>query len=157
MEYLDWNSLKKQFYLVDSFEGPSFELYNDEEIAKGMVTKARNLKELGGYHYPIERVRKNFSEWKNVNFIKGFIPDVLPRVPAKSVCYLHIDLNCAAPEVEALAFFWEKIVPGGIILLDDYAYSTLEVQNKEMNKFAARKGISIASLPTGQGLIIKTP
>lgn len=157
MEYLDWNSLKKQFYLVDSFEGPSFELYNDEEIAKGMVTKARNLKELGGYHYPIERVRKNFSEWKNVNFIKGFIPDVLPQVPAKSVCYLHIDLNCAAPEVEALAFFWEKIVPGGIILLDDYAYSTLEVQNKEMNKFAARKGISIASLPTGQGLIIKSP
>lgn len=155
LDYLEWNTLNKQIYLVDSFEGPSSHLYNEEEIAKGMLINVEKLRALGGYSYPMEEVQRNFSEWKNVNFVKGFVPDILNKVPAENVSYLHLDMNCAQPEVEAIEFFWEKMVPGGFILLDDYAYSGYEIQGKEMDKLAAKMGFVIASLPTGQGLIIK--
>jgi hypothetical protein len=64
-------------------------------------------------------------------------------------------MNCTVPEIEAASFFWEKLVPGGMILLDDYAYAGYEDQNRAFRLFAAQKSAEILSLPTGQGLILK--
>ena len=65
-------------------------------------------------------------------------------------------MNNAFAEIEAIKFFWNKIVNYGIVLLDDYAYSDMyEEQRRCWNKFAKDKNIEICTLPTGQGLIIK--
>ena len=66
-------------------------------------------------------------------------------------------MNCSPPEVAAADYFWNKMSPGGLILLDDYAYRGYEPQKHAMDKFAQEKGVGIASLPTGQGLIQKPP
>ena len=50
---------------------------------------------------------------------------------------------------------WNKIVKGGIILLDDYCYSGYPDTKRTWDKFSLKKKISIIALPTGQGLIIK--
>ena len=42
-----------------------------------------------------------------------------------------------------------------MLILDDYAYVTCDLQYEAHNKWAAEKGIKILSLPTGQGLIVK--
>jgi O-methyltransferase len=63
------------------------------------------------------------SEFKNVELIKCFVPDVQPQVKTDQIAYLHIDMNSAAPESAAVEYFWSKLVPGAIILLDDYAYT----------------------------------
>jgi hypothetical protein len=49
------------------------------------------------------------------------------------------------------------ISAGAMILLDDYAYVGYGVQKAAMDVTAAVKGVTIASLPTGQGLLIKPP
>jgi O-methyltransferase len=102
-----------------------------------------------------ESVRENFSEFKNVHITKGAVPDSLGSVHIPHICYLSLDMNCTLPEIEAANFFWEKLVPGGMILLDDYAYSGYEEQNRAFNSFAAEKCTEILSFPTGQGLILK--
>ena len=43
------------------------------------------------------------------------------------------------------------------MLLDDYAYHGFEPQKHSMDEVAKEKNVMIASLPTGQGLIIKPP
>ncbi|MDP6559490.1 MAG: hypothetical protein QF619_05130, partial [Candidatus Binatia bacterium] len=43
-------------------------------------------------------------------------------ISINKVSYLHIDMNNAFAEIEAIKFFWNKIINYGIILLDDYAY-----------------------------------
>jgi hypothetical protein len=43
-----------------------------------------------------------------------------------------------------------------VVVLDDYGFEGHEVQKREQDKFAASKNIQILSLPTGQGLIIKS-
>ena len=88
--------------------------------------------------------------------IKGLVPDILKECPAEKVAYLHLDMNCVLPEISALRFFWDKLVPGGMILLDDYAFRGYDEQHNAMNALAEELGYSIASLPTGQGLIVKT-
>ena len=64
-------------------------------------------------------------------------------------------MNCAPPEIEAIRYLWPKLVGGGIVLLDDYAYVGYHHQKKAMDEFANSVGVEIVSLPTGQGLLIK--
>ena len=69
--------------------------------------------------------------------------------------YLSIDMNIAAPEIAAIEHFWDKLVPGAPVVLDDYAWIGYEEQLHAWDAFAASKGVAIACLPTGQGLILK--
>jgi len=156
MKYLDWDKLNKKFYLLDTFQGLDPKYVSDVELAEGILEKNRSLIEGGFYLTDFERVIKNFSEWKNIEIIKGSIPETLPRVPSSQISFLHIDLNCAPPESFAVKFFWEKMVPGAVILLDDYAYWGYRQQKLGMDATMLQYDAKIVSLPTGQGLIIKS-
>ena len=61
----------------------------------------------------------------------------------------------AYPELKAIEYFWDKLVKGAFVVLDDYAWITCEPQKEVFDKFAIEKGFEILTLPTGQGLIIK--
>jgi hypothetical protein len=52
-------------------------------------------------------------------------------------------------------FFRERLVPGALMLLDDYAYRGHRPQKVAMDRFAQTRANKILSLPTGQGLLIK--
>lgn len=151
MEYLDWNSLDRTFYLMDTFSGIDENYVSPEGRASGILE--RNM--TGFYTKDFEEVKKNFSQWKNIQFIRGSIPDTLIEVKTDSVAYLHIDMNNPLPEVAAFNYFWERLVPGGLILFDDYAYKGYEAQNEAMDEAVCKKNIKILSIPTGQGLVIK--
>ncbi len=64
-------------------------------------------------------------------------------------------MNCVEPEIAALEFFWEKVVPGGVIILDDYRYLNNQDQRVAYDRWATSKHIDILSLPTAQGVIVK--
>ena len=87
--------------------------------------------------------------------MKGSIPETLPMVDAERIAFLHIDLNCAPPEVAALEHFWDRLERGAPVLLDDYAYWGYRQQKVAMDALAARLGVAIMSLPSGQGLIVR--
>lgn len=76
-------------------------------------------------------------------------------VEADPVAYLHIDMNIAEPEIYALAYFWEQLTPGGIIIFDDYASMAHVAQKRALDAMAAKLGAAILALPTGQGMVIK--
>ena len=86
---------------------------------------------------------------------QGTVPEVLDTVSFGNVAFLHLDMNCALPEKAALEFFWDRLSPGGMILLDDYAYFGHESQTDAIDEVSTRLGFQILSLPTGQGLIVK--
>lgn len=153
MDYLDWDNTGKTFYLLDTFAG----LDERDLLKENTVGIDRNKKHLdeGFYVDDIESVRANFSEWRNVKIIKGPVPDTLEQVAATKLAYLHLDMNSAPPEAAAFNRLWERLVPGAVILMDDYAFIGYEAQKRAMDEAAAEKGLLIASLPTGQGLVLK--
>jgi len=157
MDYLDWDSLGKQFYLLDTFRGFDERYLSPEDRAGAARERNQHSIESGFYVQSVESVITNFSQWKNVRIIQGPVPETLVQVSAKEIAFLHLDMNCAFPEVAALEYLWERLVPGAFVLLDDYAYVGYGVQKAAMDKMAVTKGVAIASLPTGQGLFIKPP
>jgi hypothetical protein len=155
MRYLDWDALGKTFYLLDTFSGIDERYVSDEERARGKINENKGALESGFYTASIDSVRANFSEWQNVELVVGAIPDTLKLVTATEIAYLHLDMNNAGPEVAAFEHFWDKLVSGALVLLDDYAYAGYEQQKLAMDSAAAGKGVRVASLPTGQGLLLK--
>jgi hypothetical protein len=155
MEYLDWNSLERDFYLLDTFAGLDERFVSDREFKVGALRKNAENLQSGFYVTGAESVRANFAEWPRARIVEGAIPETLDQVTVRQVAYLHLDMNCAPPEIAAITYFWERLVPGAPVLLDDYAYLGYTAQKLAMDDFASTRGVTVCSLPTGQGLIIK--
>jgi hypothetical protein len=144
--YIDFKSLKeRKYYLFDTFCGLDQEFCTEEEY---LVWKDQ---------YPdcYEFVVDSFKEYPNVVIVKGPVPKTLSQVDIKKVAYLHIDMNCALPEAEALKYFWPKLERGGIVVLDDYGWPACINQKRAIDDFVSSVGVKVLSLPTGQGMIIK--
>jgi len=135
----------RKFYLVDTYQGLVTSQISIEDKA------ARNM-EYSEDTY--DEVRETFSTWGNVRLVRGAVPSALLDVPSKSVAYLSLDMNCAFPETCALEYFWPKMSPGGVVLLDDYGWRGYENQKAAHDTFAQKHGTAVLPLPTGQGIII---
>ena len=155
LRYLPWNDAARRFYLIDTFAGPVLEQFSAEEARGGRIEIAKEAIAAGAYVTDIDRVRRNFAEWPQAEIVQGRIPDVFETITCESVAFVHVDLNCAAPEKAALEFFWPRLSRGGVVLLDDYAYFGCSSQTAAIDAFAAHVGAQVLSLPTGQGLMVK--
>ena len=146
MVYIAFELLEdRKYYLFDTFCGLDQEFSSEEEY--------RQWK--NAYPDCYDFVVNSFSRYPNVIIVKGSIPTTLAQVAIHKVAYLHIDMNCVLPEIEALEHFWPKLVTGAIVLLDDYGWPGHKNQKLAMDDFASSVGSKILSLPTGQGMLIK--
>lgn len=153
---LDWNNQDKTFFLFDSFAGMKPEHIENATEGNEHLTEYNNTALSNGFYaISADEVRDNFAEFNNVEIVAGFIPDTLDQLTSTEVAFVHIDMNNPTPEEDALRFVWDRVVPGGIILLDDYAQKSFELQKSSMDALSAEMGFHILALPTGQGLIIK--
>jgi O-methyltransferase len=146
MDFIGFARLDKTFYLVDTFRG-----FDDRYLSDGERERGAH-----GYRYEecYEQVYKTFERFRAV-IVRGAVPETLFQVKAEKVCYLSLDMNCAAPEIAAAEYFWPKLVPGGVIVLDDYGWRWHEEQKLAFDRFAREKDVMVLGLPTGQGLIFK--
>ena len=80
----------------------------------------------GGDGIPVvelERVlaRKGF---RNTELVAGDIHQTLPAYVAAHgelrIAFLHIDVDCYEPTAAALEHLFERVVPGGVVVFDDY-------------------------------------
>jgi hypothetical protein len=145
--YLNFENLPKKFYLLDTFEGLVDRYVSPEERAKGI--------EPGGYEPSYEAVVEAFRSYPNVRIVKGVVPETLPQVDSEQISYLSIDMNTRDPEIAAAEYFWDKLVSGAVMVLDDYGWRKHYEQKVAFDEFARQRGVMILPLPTGQGIIIK--
>lgn len=151
INYTRFETTSKKYFLLDTFSGLDEKYSTDEEMIRNtaMGYDKNNPDEL------FKQVKTTFSEF-NVIIIKGAVPDTLPLVNTDKISYLSIDMNSVAPEVAALEFFWNKMVSGGIIILDDYGYANGHTKQRlAHDAFAKSKNVEILTLPTCQGLLLK--
>lgn len=155
LDYLDWNRLDKTHALLDTFAGPVREQYSAAELDQGRWGHAQKALAAGAYQTNLDAVRKNFGEWERVRIVPGAVPDTLSEVESEALAFLHLDMNCTAPEIAALERLWPRLTPGGFVLSDDYAGRGFDDLRAAYDQAAERLGVQILTLPTGQGLLQK--
>lgn len=138
--YCDFRSAAsgKTWFLYDLFENPP-----DEARKSG--------------HGPelFDRVSATFAPFGNFRVIKGAVPESFAQGLPDRVAFAQLDLNVAAPELAALEIIHARLVPGGMIVFDDFGFQRYrDSHDAEMAFFRAR-GEVIFESPTGQGIYIK--
>jgi hypothetical protein len=103
-----------------------------------------------------DRVKEKFASYKNVRILRGAIPQVFSGNSPEKIAYLHIDLNEAPAELAALEHLFDRVVPAGMIILDDYEWAlAYRGQKLAEDPWFDARGYRVMPLPTGQGLVIK--
>ncbi len=100
IEYIEFDKIDRDFYLVDTFEGLDDALVTKEERQYGITAENYNY-----YKNAYESVKNTFARFDKVHIVKGRVPEVLPKVQTDKVAYLSIDMNCKIPEIAAIDFF----------------------------------------------------
>lgn len=138
--------LDKRLCLFDSFEGLSAPASID-----GYYWHA------GALASTIEDVRSVLAPLGPVPFVefyKGWIPDRFSEVADRRFCFVHIDVDLFEPTLSSIAFFYPRMEPGGIILLDDYGFDTCPGVTAAVDQFMAGRPEPVINLASGGAFIM---
>lgn len=137
-----------KFYLYDAWAG----------MRSDLLTSSEKNSE-GSYAFlNVENTQRNLALSGSSDFVfnKGYLPESFANCPnPQSVAWLHIDLNSALPTIASMDYFWEKMLPGGIILFDDFAWPGYEDTRQQIETWCEARDVDVLQLPTGQALISK--
>jgi hypothetical protein len=134
----------KRHFLFDSFAGLSA-----PNAIDGKHWRENDLA------IPEDVVRRNLREFDFVEFLPGWIPTRFQEVAERRFSFVHIDVDLHDPTLQSVEFFYERMNPGGILICDDYGFSTCPGAKQAMDEFFAKRPEPIVHLPTGQGVVFK--
>lgn len=87
---------------------------------------------------------------QNVELIQGDVcqtlPDYVQAHPELRISLLNIDVDVYEPTAAALQHLYDRVVRGGVIVLDDYA-NVFPGANKAVEEFFANKDVEIKRFP----------
>ena len=132
----------KTHHVFDSFEGLS--IPNDRD---GTYWKP------GSLSAPEDIVKRNLAEFEFVRYYKGWIPTRFTEISDRRFSFIHIDVDLHQPTLDSLNFFYSRINPGGLIIIDDYGFTSCPGAKDASDTFMADKAEPIIQLTTGQCLI----
>jgi hypothetical protein len=86
---------------------------------------------------------------------RGWIPERFDEVADRRFSFVHVDVDLYEPTRDSFAFFYPRLAPGGILLCDDYGFTTCPGARRAVDEFMVDKPEAVVHLPTGQGLVVK--
>jgi O-methyltransferase len=131
-------------HAFDSFEGLSRPKGEDGAFWKG-----------GDLSVPEETSRKNLAEFSDCRFYKGWIPERFPEVADRAFAFVHVDVDLYEPTRASVAFFYPRLAAGGILVCDDYGFTTCPGATRAIDEFLADKPEKMLALPDGGGMLVK--
>ena len=131
-------------HLFDSFEG----------LSKPSEFDGNHWRE-GNLSCPMKTVTENLWEFSNIRIHKGWIPQCFSEVEHHSFCFVHIDVDLYQPTLDSIEFFYPRMNEGGLILCDDYGFTTCPGATKAIDEFLKDKKEKMVSLSGGGGFLIK--
>lgn len=140
MDYLGGPDFPRTFWGYDTYDYNPVEGHAFEGQQEGMYQK----------------VCERFKGYEQVRLIQGLIPDSFEKGCPDKIAYLHIDLNHAEAEMVTLKHLFNRVVSGGMVILDDYEWSGIyRTQKAAEDPWFQDLGYRVMPLPTGQGLVFK--
>lgn len=135
---------ERMHHLFDSFEGLSEPgAFDGSHWRKGNLRAGEEV------------AAKNLAEFERVAFHKGWIPERFPDVSEKTFSFVHLDIDLYQPTRDSVAFFYDRLSPGGVLVCDDYGFATCTGATKAIDDFLRDKPEKMIALAAGAGFFIK--
>ncbi len=102
----------------------------------------------------LEGVKNFLSEYRDTAvFHPGFIPDTFSGLENSQIAFVNIDVDIYKSVKDSLEFVYPRMLPGGIILFDDYGWHSCPGARQAVDEFAERMSLLPMILPSGQAII----
>jgi O-methyltransferase len=129
----------RTIWLADSFEGlpkPDAQKYPSDI--------GSDFSEYDFLSVSLETVKRNFERFglmdAQVKFLKGWFKDTLPTAPFQKLAVLRADGDLYESTMQVLESCYEKVSPGGFIIIDDY--NAFPPCKEAVTEFRARRKIN---------------
>ncbi len=94
------------------------------------------------------------ADFPNVHLHVGDFAQTCDEVGDLRFALVHVDVDIYASTRHALAFFWPRLVDGGVIVVDDYGFVTCPGARQAVEEFlGSTRGCRFWYLTTGQALL----
>jgi O-methyltransferase len=138
----------KKLYLFDSFEGlPEVDREKDSWFQKGQYS--------AGSVTVVEDLLRDFQ--RIVNIRRGWIPETFKGLENRRYAFVHIDVDIYQSNLDCCKYFYPRMVPGGMMLFDEYGFAAAAGEKQAVDEFFANKPEIPILLVTGQALVLKLP
>jgi hypothetical protein len=109
-------------WVVDSFEGVPPSVKEADQPYPIQLEEAREP----WLACSLARVRDNFLRYglldEGVEWIPGWVSESLPAAPIGTLALLRIDVDLYSSTAECLDLLYDKLVPSGFLIVDDYGF-----------------------------------
>jgi len=131
-------------FMFDSFQGLSAPTVFD-----GTHWKQGDLKS------PLEVAQQALAQFPDTVFMPGWIPNRFDEIQDRSFAFVQVDVDLYEPTRDSIAFFYPRLVDGGIFLCDDYGFDSCPGATRAVDEFLRDKPEKAISLSDGGGFFIK--
>ena len=139
------NEVNKRLYLFDSFQGlPKMDQEKDPWFSEGQYCAES-----------VEAVEELLSDFRSIIDIRcGWIPETFRGLENNRYAFAHLDVDLYQSTLDC---FYPRLMPGGMLLFDEYAFAPSRGEKDAVDEFFADKPESPITLPTGQAMVLKVP
>jgi hypothetical protein len=136
--------MERQIWVADSFAG--LPLPDPAHYPADANDPLHRIKFLS---VSLDQVKANFTRFnmldQRVHFLPGWFKDTLPTAPIERLAILRLDGDMYESTINALDALYDRISPGGFVIVDDY--NALESCKQAIHDFRGRRGITATLEP----------
>lgn len=139
-----------RYYLFDTFSGTPTDSLTPTEVDEGLGQRQWRYDGTSS-----EYVARLLERWREqIQICEGDVAATVLETETGPLSFVHLDLNASAPTRIALEYVYPRLVPGAVIVFDDYGDRKYDDQRAVIEEFFADKTESAIALPTGQAFVI---
>ncbi len=144
-----------RFDVFDSFEGGLSDFGPKDESVFALSDKEKQA-QIDNFRSSLDFVKSVTADFGFVELHPGWIPESFGSFQPRPLRFVHIDVDLFEPTKAALEFFWDSVVQGGCVVIDDYNSTVFEGATRAVDEFlAGRTPRLVYKVPFGSILIIK--
>jgi O-methyltransferase len=137
----------KALHLFDTFEGMPEMADTDQS--------SHQRRDFGDTS--LDHVKSLLRNYAFVTYNPGIIPHTLDVVKNSNFAMVHVDVDLYKSTLDAFKFFYPRVVPGGIMVCDDYGWPAyIKAAKLAVDEYFADKREKPIALRNGQCFIIKS-
>lgn len=105
----------------------------------------------------LEEVKRLFQGESKVNFYPGFFPATANPVTNREFSFVHLDMDIYQSTLDGLAFFWPRLVTGGMLASHDYSFIGNSGVKRAFDEFFGNQPIPRIRLWDTHVVVVKPP
>jgi len=137
---------RKELHIFDTFKGmPGFADQDPSCHVEGHMGDVS-----------LDAIKHYLRVFPFIVFHPGVIPETFETVKDKRFAFVHVDVDLYRSTKDCCAFFYDRLVSGGMMVVDDYGFPGYKLAAKQaVDEFFLDKPENPISLRTGQCMVIK--